>query len=287
MTDTHSEWLVSTQTEDGYSLEGVVFTPTERARNLAVVWMHGFTGRFYELHTVTIGRRLAERGYTFVSGNNRGHDAGAFVFNARSGESLLAGGWWEDFEACRFDYSAWIGLALEQGFSHVVLAGHSLGALKAVHYLGTHPDERVAALISASGPVRVGERMRDQSDRLALAQRMFDEGRGADLLPADRSGRVTSAQTLLGRARVNMDVYGLVSDDPPLARIGCPILFVLGSNEPDIGVKADLAVLQGNARAAARTQTLYVEGADHVYTGRAETVADGVGDWLDQLSATV
>ena len=30
--------------------------------------MHGFTGRFYEQHQVAIGRRLADTGHTFITG---------------------------------------------------------------------------------------------------------------------------------------------------------------------------------------------------------------------------
>src|SRR5918912_346151 len=73
-----TEKLVSTETEDGYVLEGAQFTPADGGRaRLPIVWMHGFTGRFYEQHTVAIGRRLAARGHVFITGNNRGHDLGA------------------------------------------------------------------------------------------------------------------------------------------------------------------------------------------------------------------
>src|SRR5438105_1275745 len=151
MSDLHTERLVSTLTEDGYTLEGAQFTPLDGAsRNTVLVWMHGFTGRFYEPHTLAIGRRLADRGYTFVTGNNRGHDLGAIIQRGDGGEGLLAGAWWEDIRACRFDLSAWIDFGCQLGASRLVLAGHSLGAMKVVWYMGTCKDERVGGLISAS-----------------------------------------------------------------------------------------------------------------------------------------
>src|SRR5204862_4333194 len=136
MADTHTERLVTTQTDDGYLLEGAQFTPVEPdPRGSVVVWMHGFTGRFYEHHTVAIGRRLADRGHTFITGNNRGHDLGAVIQATNGGPGLRAGAWWEDVGDCRFDFAAWIGFGARLGTPRVVLAGHSLGAYKAVTYM--------------------------------------------------------------------------------------------------------------------------------------------------------
>src|SRR5688572_12832135 len=179
MPETHAEKLVYAESEDGYLLEGALFTPADGGRDkLPVVWMHGFTGRFYEQHTVAIGRRLAERGHVFVTGNNRGHNLGANIVNLRGGEHLHGGAWWEKFDESPRDYSGWIGYTVGLGFPRVVLVGHSLGAMKAVYYMAERQDPRVAALVSASGPVRVHQRMREQSERLELARQWVADGRG-------------------------------------------------------------------------------------------------------------
>lgn len=284
MAAAHTEKLVTTRTEDGYLLEGAVFTPIEpNPRGNVVVWMHGFTGRFYEQHTVAIGRRLADRGHIFVTGNNRGHDFGAAIERFDGGDNLWAGGWWENVEDSRFDFAAWIRFGCELGTSGVVLIGHSLGAYKAVTYMGTCQDRSVAGLISASGPLRLWQRRVDDPHRFARAEQLVEEGRGADLLPADAGGRITSAQTLVWRAKFGLDPYGFQHPDadPPLSRIQCPILFVLGSEEPEIGRKEDLPILKRNARSA-RAEAVYVEGADHVYRGHEAEVADAIADWLER-----
>ncbi|TAK23104.1 MAG: alpha/beta fold hydrolase [Chloroflexota bacterium] len=290
MTETYREKLVYTESEDGYLLEGAQFTPDGGGRaKLPVVWIHGFSGRFYEQHTVAIGRRLAERGHLFVTGNNRGHHLGTNLVNLRSagfgtpGSSMLAGAWWEEFEESPSDYAAWVGFAVAQGFPRVVLAGHSLGALKVIYYGGTRSDDRLAGIVSASGPVRLGQRMRESADRIATAEKMVAEGRGTELLPSDGTPMSTSAQTLVSRAKVGMDLYGIDTANAPVSRIRCPLLFILGSEEPGIGVRDDLAILRRNARSASRTDELYVEGANHIYTGCELAVADGVGDWVASL----
>jgi pimeloyl-ACP methyl ester carboxylesterase len=288
MSDAHTERLVSTVTDDGYVLEGAQFTPAENASDgTVVVWMHGFTGRFYEQHTVAIGRRLADRGYTFVTGNNRGHDNGAFIHREDRGQSLVAGAWWEDMRDCRFDLAAWIGFGSQLGASRVVLAGHSLGAMKAVWYMGTCQDERVSGLISASGPLRIWQRMAQDPSRLATAQQLVSEGRGGELLPGDAGGRVTSAATLAQRAEFGTDVYGFEhpNADAPLSRVRCPVLFVLGSEEPEIGRAEDLPSLKRNARSAPTSETVYVEGADHVYHDREYVVADAIAEWLPIIAS--
>ena len=279
-----NEKLVYTESEDGYLLEGATITPDDGGKGkLPVVWMHGFTGRFYEEHTVAIGRRLAERGHLFVTGNNRGHHLAANVVNKRGGEPMRGGAWYEKFDESPRDYSAWVGFAVALGFPRVVLVGHSLGAIKAVHYMAERQDERVAALVSASGPVHIGGRVRQATEQVALAERMVAEGRGLDIVPSEIAPMSVSAQTVLARSRVNLDVYGLYGGDAPVAKVRCPVLFVLGSAEPNIAVEADLATLTKNAGASSRADTLYVEGADHIYTGRELPVADGIGDWLEKL----
>jgi pimeloyl-ACP methyl ester carboxylesterase len=289
MSEGHSERLVYTETEDGYVLEGAQFSPTqEHAHAKVVVWMHGFTGHFHEQHTVRIGRRLADRGHTFVTGNNRGHDLGANVHRVDGAAALQAGAWWENVAECRFDFSAWIGFGVQLAGSRVVLAGHSLGAYKAVTYLGSSEDGRVAGLISASGPLRLWERQRQNPERFARAEAMVREGRGQELLPPDAGGRVTSAQALVNRVRFGLDPYGFddaSQSEPPLARVRCPLLFVLGSEEPEIGRKSDLPRLKANARAAATAEYVYVEGANHVYQEHETSVADSIGDWLERSVA--
>jgi pimeloyl-ACP methyl ester carboxylesterase len=284
MTDSHAEKLVYAESEDGYLLEGALFTPASGGRDaLPVVWMHGFTGHFAEQHQVTIGRRLAARGHLFLTGNNRGHHVGTYLANLRGGEPLRGGGYWERFEDAPHDLSAWIGFVTGLGFPRVVLVGHSLGALKVVHYLGNRSDDRIAGLVSASGPVRLGQRLREAPERAALAERMVADGRGDELLPGDGTPFGTSAANLLSRLRADLDVYGLVASDPPVARVRCPLLFVLGSEEPNIGLEADLETLRRNARAASRVDTLYVPGADHLYRGREDAVAEALGDWTESL----
>ena len=61
---THSEELVYTAAGDGVPLEGVVIRPSSgELHDVAVVWVHGLSSRFYSPTGVRIGRALAGHGY--------------------------------------------------------------------------------------------------------------------------------------------------------------------------------------------------------------------------------
>jgi pimeloyl-ACP methyl ester carboxylesterase len=247
--------------------------------------MHGFTGHFSEPHQITIGRYLAERGHLFVSGNNRGHHLGASL-GQRDGQPWLGGAWWELVSESWLDIKAWLDFAETLRPARLVLAGHSYGALKVTWYQGERQDPRLAGLISASGPVRTPSRRPELGEPLALAERMVAVGRGLELLPFGSNGRpggTLSAQTLVDRGKSLVDVYGMAGGDSPLGEVRCPFLAILGTNEPEIGAPADLEVLKRNARSSARADTALIEGADHVYTTTAGTVARAIEEWLGRL----
>src|SRR5712692_3760801 len=93
-----AEKIIYTTTEDDLILEGLVIRPTGGPTpNTAVIWIHSLGGKFYTPPPVGVGRHLAEAGFVFVSGNNRGHDFGTML-RRPSGEAVLGGGGWELFE---------------------------------------------------------------------------------------------------------------------------------------------------------------------------------------------
>src|SRR5512142_715311 len=121
MANAHVEELVDIRSSDGVELLGAVIRPVGDAKPTPVVWVHGFTGRYDEPHAIRIGRRLAERGYVFVTGNNRGHDFGANMYAVDTGVVLMGGGGWEKLDESPLDISVWIEFALTLGFERVVL----------------------------------------------------------------------------------------------------------------------------------------------------------------------
>jgi dienelactone hydrolase len=281
-----TEEIVWIKTDDGIEHDGVVMRPTGTPNGTAIVWMHGFTGHFSEPHQIRIGRYLAERGYQFISGDNRGKHFGASL-GEWEGPFRIGGAWWELASESWIDIKAWLDYASTTlSPQRLVLAGHSYGAVKVTWYQGERQDPRLAGLISASGPVRPpSQRAELNKETLGLAQKMVAEGRGLDLLPFDSTGRPGSfsAQTVVDRAKSLVDTYGMEGGDSPLGKIRCPILAILGTKEPAIGAPEDLETLKRNARSSARADTALIEGANHLYHDREEVAAKAIYDWLRTL----
>ena len=279
-----AEELVYAQTEDGLLLEGAVIRPVDvAARPLGIVMIHGLTGRFYGPMIVRLGRLLAAGGYTFVTGNNRGHDFGTTIWTLGN-KMRFAGGAWERFEESPRDVGAWVDFAAGLGLAGVVLIGHSLGSLKAVYYQAQRQDPRVRGLVLASPPVRAG---RAKPDLLALAEQMVAEGRGRDLLPwgiVPVGGGTLSALTYLNRARGDMDLFGAECPNPAVAQVRCPMFAFYGTDERWVGSGADLELIRRNATGSPRVDTRLFAGANHRYTDHEPEVAAAILAWLDGLA---
>lgn len=279
------EEIVWAETADGFRHDGVVIRPdAPEPTALPVVWVHGFGSHFADLLPIRLGRRLAARGHVFVSGNNRGHHT-LFALGFRDGRVVPGGGWAEKFSEAPLDVAAWVDVAEGPGSGPVVLVGHSYGGAKAICYQAGRQDPRVAAVVSASMPVRLDRRMKEHPETTSLAERMVAEGRGHELLPYGVLGpgfTTRTADAYLDYLRHFPDVFGAESDDPPVARVRCPILALFGTAEAQYGTEADLAVVRRNARAARRVDTRLVAG-DHGYTGHEAEAADAIADWLAAL----
>ncbi|MBI4277370.1 MAG: alpha/beta fold hydrolase, partial [Armatimonadetes bacterium] len=221
-------------------------------------------------------------------GNTRGHDVGSQLY-LKDGTSLLGGCWWEKFDESPRDVAAWVSFAAGLDLGGVALVGHSLGAQKVVYYQAQRQDPRVRGVIAASGPMRRGRGIKPET--LALAGRMVAEGRAEALLPIDpwldefpppKPGPV-SAQTFLSYARFDLDVFGVDTPEPAVAKIRCPLFACYGTEEPEMATAPDLDIIRRTARASSRVDTRMFDGADHSYTGHEQTVGAAFAAWLDTL----
>ena len=274
-----SEGLVYTASEDGIALTGIAIRPGDGPiRPVAIVWMHGNTGSFCDYPYVTLGRALARRGYCFVSGNSRGHDIGATLWQVATDRPIAGGSAWERLEESPHDLAAWVDLAMEGDARGVVLVGHSLGAVKVIRYQAERQDPRIAGVALAS-PDLHGHWPGEIVER---ARRLVTEGRATELLPPLMGAHWyrLSAGNVVSRATVQAQTYTADPAGPSIARLRLPLLALYGDR--DVGGEAELATIRAAARAARVTSHL-IAGADHVYTGREEEAAALIAGWAESL----
>ena len=286
------EQLVYVRSKDDIVNGGVIFAPPkDSAKRIAIIWIHGWGANFYYPTYVGIGRALAERGYTCITGNTRMHDLGN-VAGWRGEKRIRGGGYWGVASEQVRDIAAWIDFAEDRGFKEVVLVGHSAGWAAVTQYQAEKQDRRVAGVVVASGSVRPGTGPTDP-DQIAQATRMMADGRPDELVrdPKRSFPSFISAATMLDIVNTPpefKDFWGTHPEtkNPGVTRIRCPLLAFYGTNG-DVGDAAELELLKSSMHSHSsgptRVSTVMIQHADHMYIGEEAQVAEIIAKWADTL----
>lgn len=284
------EELVYVRSKDDIINGGAMFTPSKSvAKPIAVLWIHGWGANFYSPTYVMIGRALAERGYTTISGNTRMHDLGN-VAGWKLGKRIRAGGYWGVASEEPRDLAAWIDFLQGLGFKQMILVGHSAGWSAVRRYQAEAQDPRVVGVVLASGPVQAETRPPDP-DQLAQSTRLMAEGRGDALVsdPKRSFPSYISAATFMDIANAPpeyKDFFGVQTPNPAVTRIRCPLLAFFGTKD-DVGTAADLELLKSSIKrqssGPATVTTVMIQNADHMYTGEEQEVGETIAQWAGVL----
>ena len=276
--------LVSVRTRDGVLLAGVMAEPRRR-RRAALVWVHGLGSAFASGQPLIreLSARLTAAGVGYLKLNTRGHDV-----VARAGRRL-AGAAFERFGASVEDLRAAITLARRAGYRRVILAGHSTGANKVLHYAARVRDRRVAGVILL-GPIsdiagetkRIGRR--ELRRRVATAERIAR--RDPDGLVPRAFGFWSARRYIsLYRPGEAEDVFPYYRPDArwtALRRVRLPLAVVLGSRDEYLDRRPSEVVdaFERNAIRARSFTGIVVPGADHGFAGYEATLARSIVRWV-------
>ena len=285
------EELVYVRSTDDIVNGGAMFRSKTSAKSIAVIWVHGWGTNFYSPTYAMIGRALAARGYTTISGNTRMHDLGN-VAGYRDGKRIRGGGYWGVASEEVRDLGAWIDFAEAQGFKQVVLVGHSAGWAAVRSYQAEKKDSRVVGVVLASGAVRAETRPTDP-DQLAEAKRLMAAGEGDALIrdPKRSFPSYISAATFLDIANSSPEIndfFGVQKQTTKagVTRISCPLLAFFGTRG-DVGNEEDLELLKSSIQrqrsGPSRVNTVMIRNADHMYTSEEAQVAQTIANWTESV----
>lgn len=279
--------LVRIHTRDGVALDGVVAEPPRR-RDTALIWVHGLGSVFSSGQPLirALSQRLTRAGVAYLKLNNRGHDV-----VARAGRRL-AGSTFERFGDSVKDIRATIDLARRAGYRRVILAGHSTGANKVLHYAARARDRRVAGLILL-GPVSdiAGEMKqigaRELRRRVAVAERIARRDPDA-LVPRDfgfRSARRYISLYRPGEAEDVFPYYRANARWTALRRVRLPVAAIVGGRDEylDRPAPALIAAFEHNATAARAFTGLVIPGADHGFLKHEDELAQAIVRWIQTM----
>jgi pimeloyl-ACP methyl ester carboxylesterase len=276
--------LVHLETRDGVGLDGLMAEPRGR-RRAAVVWVHGLGSVFYSGQPLIreMAARLNAAGVGYFKFNNRGHGV-----VARAGRRL-AGAAFERFGQSAVDIRAMVTFARARGYRRVILAGHSTGANKVLHYAARARDRRVSGIILL-GPIsdvaaeanRVGAR--ELRRRVAVAEKL---ARRDPLALVPRAWGYWSAQRYISLYRPggNEDVFPYYRANarwPALRPVRLPIAAIVGSRDEFLDRPAQdvIDAFERNATGARSFTGVVVPGARHGFQGHGRELADLLVRWI-------
>lgn len=268
------------RTRDGVWLDGIVAEPRGRRRR-AVLWIHGLGSSFASGQPLTreLSARITAAGMAYFKFNTRGHDT-----VSRAG-TRLAGAALEPFTRCVEDIRAVIGLAARRGYAEVVLAGHSTGANKALHYMARTRDRRVR-LLMLLGPIAdiAGEATRigaaELRRRVARAERIA--ARDPDALIPGAWGFWSARRYLSlyrpGGAEDVFPYYRPGARWTTLGRLRAPLAVVIGERDEYLDRPATdvIRALERHATGARAFTGTVIPRAGHGFQGREVALADAM-----------
>ena len=272
--------LVRVRTRDGVWLDGVMTEPRRR-RNTAFIWVHGLGSAFASGQPLirALSTRLNAVGIAYLKLNSRGHDT-----VARSGRRLV-GAAFERFGESVEDLRAMIALARRAGYGKVILAGHSTGANKVLHYMARVGDRRVSQLILL-GPISdiAGEMKRigrhELRRRVAVAERIARRDPDA-LVPRVFGFRSARRYISLYRPGEAEDVFPYYRPDArwvALRRVRTPLAVVLGSRDEYLD-RRPAEVVEAFERNAIRARSfagIVIPRAGHGFQRHEELLARSI-----------
>ena len=171
------------ETKRGTLLAGVLFGTGGKADTL-LICITGIHGNFYSNpFYYNIGNTLTTGDIDFIYAQTNDAFGAIRTQNVRTRREEIIGSWNERFALTDEDVAAYLDFAERQGYKHIILAGHSLGANKVIYYLSRHHDSRVEhflLLSPANLDYMTGDVTPQQHETI---RQLYDRGDADKMLP--------------------------------------------------------------------------------------------------------
>lgn len=278
--------IISVQTPRGLILKGAMWGDT--SMNTVVIMMSGICSNVFQNELLPeAGKVLSKNGITFIAG--QATDAFSFISysNTKTGKQTTTGVVTDDFSMAYEDVESYVKYAKDLGFKKIILAGHSLGSNRVIHYLANTTDEYVDNFI-LSAPVDLRhffDIIPDKEMYFDTAQKFVDEGRGKDILPFAFMGfSPMTANTLLAFYNAeNLKNCPVISGDGEtrsLSQIKVNGAFIIGACDSMTNKNAEGFIRKINSycKNPEKNRIVVVPNASHIYYAKHKEHACAVLD---------
>lgn len=278
--------IINVQTPRGLVLKGAMWGDT--SMDTVVIMMSGICSNVFQNELLPeAGKVLSENGIAFIAGQTM--DAFSFISysNTKTGKQTTTGVVTDDFSMSYEDVESYVKYAKDLGFKKIILAGHSLGSNRVIHYLANTADDYVNNFI-ISAPVDLRHFFNiipDKEIYLETAQKFVDEGRGKDILPFAFMGfSPMTANTLLAFYNAeNLKNCPVISDDGEtrsLSQMKVNGAFIIGACDSMTNKDAEGFIRKINSycKNPKKNRIVVVPNASHIYYAKHNEHACAVLD---------
>ena len=278
--------IISIQTPRGLILKGAMWGDT--SMNTVVIMMSGICSNVFQNELLPeAGKVLSKNGIAFIAG--QATDAFSFISysNTKTGKQTTTGVVTDDFSMAYEDVESYVKYAKDLGFKKIILAGHSLGSNRVIHYLANTTDEYVGNFI-LSAPVDLKhffDIIPDKEMYFDTAQKFVDEGRGKDILPFAFMGfSPMTANTLLAFYNAeNLKNCPVISEDGEtrsLSQMKVNGAFIIGACDSMTNKNAEGFIRKINSycKNPEKNRIVVVPNASHIYYAKHKEHACAVLD---------
>lgn len=271
-------------TKRGVVLDGVLFRHgMKRTADTVFIAITGIHGNFYSNpFYFNIGETLNSADIDFIYAQTNDAFGEIDTMNIKIGKKEMIGSWNERFSYTNDDIDAYLSFAESQGYKHIVLGGHSLGANKVIHYLSEIHEPRVEHFFLLS-PANLDFMMSEVTDRQRqFIKQQVESCNGNKMLPFPFMGWVQCiAYTAYDWAfsgilnNVHTAVNGDFSQVERITHNGA-LLVGTYDNFTDGDPSAFLRNINDHMRTGMDNHLIFIEKTGHTYQGKNQEVADAI-----------
>lgn len=273
-------------TEDEIELVGLLERPTNPTKRV-VISVHGMQSNCLKRREDILSKEISNAGVAYFAFNNRGAELMTYT-RKTTGEKILNGGSvYEDVLDGYYDIKGAINKMLELGYTDIYLQGHSLGCTKIVYTYNKLKNENNVKNIKGIMLLSLVDIPDCQKydlgnkyvEMMEYAENKEKEGKLNDLMPIESFDHPICVRSYLRYFKYNKDIdfarfWDKDYNFKELNNIQIP-LFLRWGNVHDLVVQNldDLIKFLKSKIQNKKLDIGYIDGADHGYTGREETLA--------------
>lgn len=285
-----NEQLVKIITSDNAIMHGQIWQPDIKTNKL-IIHVHGMAGNFYENDFLfDMAKVYTDNGFAFLSCNNRGHDYIADIAQIEA-EGFKGGAAYEIFEDCLKDIDGYMSFANLNGYTDIILQGHSSGANKVVYWCAHNNNfTRLKGLILLSPCDDIGLNIDElgiekYTELINRAKVLTLSSRGDVLMPEGTFyDYPISARTYLNifSQGASFDIFhyrNLNIEFAALSKILCPIIVFFG-NKNEFLLQESKIVKEAVYDKLKNCSLFEIDGANHSYSGKSSVVLNYILEWI-------